>query len=145
MRHECCLPKSRFQKKTQVIVMLCYILFKENKNFFFSGIYHHLKLQWITMYCQKCCTHSTSWHICQVWVVGYIEGTCKGVFFWFGVRSDFHEKRSHHFDVLCTVHHPTIYIYINQQDAQNSMIRLYFPLNALHVSDCISPSSGATL
>ena len=25
------------------------------------------------------------------------------------------------------------------------VIRLYFPLNALHVSDCISPSSGATL
>ena len=24
------------------------------------------------------------------------------------------------------------------------VIRLYFPLNALHVSDCISPSSGAT-
>ena len=23
-------------------------------------------------------------------------------------------------------------------------IRLYFPLDALHVSDCISPSSGAT-
>ena len=24
------------------------------------------------------------------------------------------------------------------------IIRLYFPLDALHVSDCISPSSGAT-
>ena len=24
------------------------------------------------------------------------------------------------------------------------VIRLYFPLDALHVSDCISPSSGAT-
>ena len=24
------------------------------------------------------------------------------------------------------------------------VIRLYFPLNAVHVSDCISPSSGAT-
>ena len=24
------------------------------------------------------------------------------------------------------------------------LIRLYFPLDALHVSDCISPSSGAT-
>ena len=35
--------------------------------------------------------------------------------------------------------------YINQQDAQNSVIRLYFTLDALHVSDCISPSSGATL
>ena len=28
---------------------------------------------------------------------------------------------------------------INQQDAQNSVIRLYFPLDALHVSDYISP------
>ena len=36
------------------------------------------------------------------------------------------------------------YMYINQQDAQNSVIRRYFPLDALHVSDCISPSSGAT-
>ena len=25
------------------------------------------------------------------------------------------------------------------------VIRLYFPLDALHVSDCICPSSGATL
>ena len=25
------------------------------------------------------------------------------------------------------------------------VIRLYFPLDVLHVSDCISPSSGATL
>ena len=25
------------------------------------------------------------------------------------------------------------------------VIRIYFPLDALHVSDCISPSSGATL
>ena len=33
--------------------------------------------------------------------------------------------------------------YINQQDAQNSVIRLYFPLDALHVSDYISPSLGA--
>ena len=36
-------------------------------------------------------------------------------------------------------------MYINQQDAQNSVIRLYFPLDALHVSDYVSPSSGATL
>ena len=35
-------------------------------------------------------------------------------------------------------------MYINQQDAQISVIRLYFQLNAVHVSDCISPSSGAT-
>ena len=36
-------------------------------------------------------------------------------------------------------------MYMNQQDAQKiRMIRLYFPLHALHVSDYISPSSGAT-
>ena len=35
-------------------------------------------------------------------------------------------------------------MYIKQQDAQNSMVRLYFPLDALHVSDYVSPSSGAT-
>ena len=35
-------------------------------------------------------------------------------------------------------------MYINQRDAQNSVIRLYFPLDALHVSDYISPLSGAT-
>jgi hypothetical protein len=33
-------------------------------------------------------------------------------------------------------------MYINQKDAQLSVIRLYFPLDALHVSGCISPSSG---
>ena len=36
------------------------------------------------------------------------------------------------------------YMYINQQDAQNSVIILYFLLDALHVSDYISPSSGTT-
>ena len=36
-------------------------------------------------------------------------------------------------------------MYINQQDAQIYVIKLYFPLDALHVSDYISPSSGATL
>ena len=37
-------------------------------------------------------------------------------------------------------------MYINQQDAQKILvIRLYFLLDALHVSDYISPSSGATL
>ena len=35
-------------------------------------------------------------------------------------------------------------MYINQQDAQISVIKLYFPLDALHVSDYISASSGAT-
>ena len=34
--------------------------------------------------------------------------------------------------------------YMKQQDAQILVIRLYFPLDALHVSDYISPSSGAT-
>ena len=36
-------------------------------------------------------------------------------------------------------------MYIKQQDEKTLVIRLYFPLDALHVSDCISPSSGATL
>ena len=36
------------------------------------------------------------------------------------------------------------YMYTNQQDAQISVIKLYFLLDALHVSDYISPSSGAT-
>ena len=35
-------------------------------------------------------------------------------------------------------------MYISQQDAQILVIRLCFPLEALHVSDYISPSSGAT-
>ena len=35
---------------------------------------------------------------------------------------------------------------MNQQDAQKILvIRLYFLLDALHVSDYINPSSGATL
>ena len=36
------------------------------------------------------------------------------------------------------------YMYINQQDTQILVTRRYFPLDALHVSDYISPSSGAT-
>ena len=36
-------------------------------------------------------------------------------------------------------------MYINQQDDRILVIRLYFLLDALHVSDYISPSSGATL
>ena len=35
--------------------------------------------------------------------------------------------------------------YINQEDVKIFVIRLYFPIDALHVSDYISPSSGATL
>ena len=35
-------------------------------------------------------------------------------------------------------------VYVNQQDAQILVIILYFPLDALHVSDYVSPSSGAT-
>ena len=35
-------------------------------------------------------------------------------------------------------------MYINQQDAQISVIKLYFLLDALHVSDYISPSSEET-
>jgi hypothetical protein len=36
-------------------------------------------------------------------------------------------------------------MYKNQQDAKILVIRLYFPLDAVYVSDYISPSSGATL
>ena len=36
-------------------------------------------------------------------------------------------------------------MYINQQDAQILVIRLYFILDTVHVSDYISPSSGETL
>ena len=43
------------------------------------------------------------------------------------------------------MHHASSYnMYIKQQDVHISMIKLYFPLDALHVSDYISPSSGAT-
>ena len=35
-------------------------------------------------------------------------------------------------------------MYINQQDAQNSCDYTLFSITALHVSDCISPSSGAS-
>ena len=34
-------------------------------------------------------------------------------------------------------------MYINQQDAQNSCDWTLFSIYVLHVSDCISPSSGA--
>ena len=34
-------------------------------------------------------------------------------------------------------------MYINQQDAQNSCDQSLFSIYAVHVSDCISPSSGA--
>ena len=36
-------------------------------------------------------------------------------------------------------------MYIKQQVAQINVIKLYFLLDALHVSDYISTSSGATL
>ena len=48
------------------------------------------------------------------------------------------------FVVVRTVRHPTICIQTNKM-RKILVIRLYFPLNALHVSDCVSPSSGATL
>ena len=48
------------------------------------------------------------------------------------------------FDVVCTVHHPTMCIWTNKMH-RILVIRLYFPLDALHVSDCITQSSGATL
>ena len=50
------------------------------------------------------------------------------------------------FNAVCTVHHIAIYIYIyiDKLDAQILVIRLYFPLDALRVSDYIIPSSGTT-
>ena len=43
------------------------------------------------------------------------------------------------------MHRPSSYsMYMNQQDAQNSCDWTNFLLNILHVSDYISPSSGAT-
>ena len=47
------------------------------------------------------------------------------------------------FNVVCTVHHPTICIWTNKMH-KILVIRLYFLLDALHVSDYIIPSSGAT-
>ena len=37
------------------------------------------------------------------------------------------------------------YVYKTNKMRKILVIRLYFLLDALHVSDCISPSSGATL
>ena len=49
------------------------------------------------------------------------------------------------FNVWRCMHRASSYnMYINQRDAQISVIKLNFPLDALHVSDYISPSSGAT-
>ena len=36
-------------------------------------------------------------------------------------------------------------MYMNRQDVQILVIRLYFLLDAVHVPDYVSPSSGATL
>ena len=46
------------------------------------------------------------------------------------------------FDIVCTVHHPTICIKTNKMH-KILVIRLYFLLDALHVSDYINPPSGA--
>ena len=46
-------------------------------------------------------------------------------------------------DAVCTVHHLTICIRTNKMH-KILVIRLYFLLDALHVSGYISPSSGAT-
>ena len=48
------------------------------------------------------------------------------------------------FDVVCTIHHLTICTSTNMTH-KILVNRLYFPLDALHVSDCVSPSSEATL
>ena len=49
------------------------------------------------------------------------------------------------FNCRCMHRAPSYDMYIEQRDAQNSVMRLDFLLDALHVSDYISPSSGATL
>ena len=49
----------------------------------------------------------------------------------------------HYFDVVCTVHHLAVCIQTNKMH-KILVIRLYFSIYALHVSDCDSPSSGAT-
>ena len=46
-------------------------------------------------------------------------------------------------DVVCTVHHPTICIWTNKVH-KILVIRLHFPFDTLHISDSVSPSSGAT-
>ena len=47
--------------------------------------------------------------------------------------------------VLDTKEYDPYKMSINQEDTQILVIRLYFLLDALHVSDYISPSSEATL
>ena len=42
--------------------------------------------------------------------------------------------KTHHIDVVCIVHHPTVGIWTNKMH-KILVIRLYFPLDALHVSD----------
>ena len=48
-----------------------------------------------------------------------------------------------YFNAVYTVHHLKICIETNKM-YKILVIRLYFPLDALYVPDCISPSSGAT-
>ena len=52
--------------------------------------------------------------------------------------------RKHRLGSVCTVHHLTICIWTNKLH-KILVIRVYFLLDALHVSYYISPSSGATL
>ena len=47
--------------------------------------------------------------------------------------------------LLNCVSHWNVYIYIAKNDTRTFQCQLYFPLDALHVSDYISPSSGATI
>ena len=49
---------------------------------------------------------------------------------------DLTEMSINQFDIVCTVQPPRC--------TKILVIRLYFLLDAVHVSDCISPSSGAT-
>ena len=55
-----------------------------------------------------------------------------------------HPKKSNGRIWRCMHRASSCNMYINQQDAQISVIKLYFPLDTLHVSVYISPSSGAT-
>ena len=72
------------------------------------------------------------------------RGSAREHFIDFAAKSSRLKTSINQFGVVCTVHHPTIRIKTNRM--QNILvIRLYFLLDALHVSDYISPSSGATL
>jgi hypothetical protein len=69
--------KQQVPETTRAVAMMRCILFEENNTYFRN--LSPSKPQQTTKYCQRCCTHSTSWRICHVSVVGYIKAACKGV------------------------------------------------------------------